>query len=203
MPKELKKVLSEILIATIDYLQSGGGVIVPLIIVSLWMWGLILMKINEFYRWRHMEKPVMECVRNGDKPGFAAAPWQMDILKQFLEYRTAHTLPNKKELARIQRIHEIAISRHVNTILVLAAIAPLLGLLGTVVGMIKTFDVISMFGTGDAKSMASGISEALITTQTGLIVAVPGLILGNFIFRRAERIKVRMNRFCLGLLREF
>jgi biopolymer transport protein ExbB len=127
----------------------------------------------------------------------------MDILKQFLEYRTAHTLPNKKELARIQRIHEIAISRHVNTILVLAAIAPLLGLLGTVVGMIKTFDVISMFGTGDAKSMASGISEALITTQTGLIVAVPGLILGNFIFRRAERIKVRMNRFCLGLLREF
>lgn len=195
--------LAEILIVTIDYLTSGGGVILPLIVVSVWMWGLILTKIYEFYRWRNLEKPVLECIRQGDQPGFAAAPWQMDILDQFFQYRAAHTLPEKTELQRIKRVHEIAISRHVNTILVLAAIAPLLGLLGTVVGMIKTFDVISMFGTADAKSMASGISEALITTQTGLIVAVPGLILGNFISRRAERIKDRMNRFCLGLLREF
>ncbi len=64
-------------------------------------------------------------------------------------------------------------------IAVLAAIAPLLGLLGTVLGMIETFDVISVFGTGNARAMAGGISVALITTQTGLLVAIPGLIMSN------------------------
>ncbi|CAA6687525.1 MULTISPECIES: MotA/TolQ/ExbB proton channel family protein, partial [unclassified Lentimonas] len=54
-----------------------------------------------------------------------------------------------------------------------AAAAPLLGLLGTVTGMIKTFNLITIFGTGDAKSLSSGISEALVTTELGLIVAIP------------------------------
>ena len=58
-----------------------------------------------------------------------------------------------------------------------AAAAPLLGLLGTVIGMIKTFQLITIFGTGDAKSLSSGISEALVTTALGLSVAIPILIL--------------------------
>ncbi|MDQ8186338.1 MotA/TolQ/ExbB proton channel family protein [Pelagicoccus sp. SDUM812002] len=67
-----------------------------------------------------------------------------------------------------------------------AAIAPLMGLLGTVVGMIKTFTLIEVFGTGDAKSLSSGISEALITTELGLIVAIPALILHG-VFSRIMR----------------
>jgi len=67
--------------------------------------------------------------------------------------------------------------------------------------MISTFAVISQFGTGNAKALASGISEALITTQTGLIVAVPGLFLANYLSRKSEKKKERMKRFCLGLLR--
>jgi biopolymer transport protein ExbB len=68
-----------------------------------------------------------------------------------------------------------------------AAAAPLLGLLGTVIGMIKTFQLITIFGTGDAKSLSSGISEALITTALGLIVAIPTLILHGALSRMAKR----------------
>ena len=67
-----------------------------------------------------------------------------------------------------------------------AAAAPLLGLLGTVIGMIKTFQLITIFGTGDAKSLSSGISEALVTTALGLIVAIPTLILHGALSRMAK-----------------
>ena len=68
-----------------------------------------------------------------------------------------------------------------------AAAAPLLGLLGTVTGMIKTFTLITIFGTGDAKSLSSGISEALVTTELGLIVAIPSLILHGLLSRMAKQ----------------
>ena len=58
-----------------------------------------------------------------------------------------------------------------------AAVAPLLGLLGTVTGMIETFKLLTLFGTGDAKSLSSGISQALVTTEFGLVAAIPALIL--------------------------
>jgi biopolymer transport protein ExbB len=67
-----------------------------------------------------------------------------------------------------------------------AAASPLLGLLGTVVGMIQTFQLITLFGTGDAKSLSSGISVALITTAQGLIVAIPVLILHGMLSRMAK-----------------
>ena len=68
-----------------------------------------------------------------------------------------------------------------------AAAAPLLGLLGTVTGMIKTFNLITIFGTGDAKSLSSGISEALVTTELGLVVAIPSLILHGLLSRMAKQ----------------
>ena len=69
-----------------------------------------------------------------------------------------------------------------------AAIAPLLGLLGTVTGMIDTFHVITVYGTGDPRMMSGGISEALVTTQLGLAVAVPIMILHHFLERRVDKI---------------
>lgn len=71
-------------------------------------------------------------------------------------------------------------------IAITAAAAPLLGLLGTVTGMIKTFNLITIFGTGDAKSLSSGISEALVTTELGLVVAIPSLILHGMLSRMAK-----------------
>ncbi len=84
------------------------------------------------------------------------------------------------------------LDRNIDTILVLAQIAPLLGLLGTVTGMISTFESISIFGTGNAKALSRGISEALVTTQCGLVVAIPGLLMGHFLKRRAEVCSSRM-----------
>jgi biopolymer transport protein ExbB len=69
---------------------------------------------------------------------------------------------------------------------VLAAVAPLLGLLGTVTGMINTFQTITLYGTGDPRMMSGGISEALITTQLGLAVAVPIMILHHILERRVD-----------------
>jgi len=73
-------------------------------------------------------------------------------------------------------------------IAVTAAIAPLLGLLGTVSGMIGTFNVIAVVGTGDPKPMAGGISEALVTTFFGLVVAIPALVLHSLLSRRSQGI---------------
>ncbi|MEZ4458208.1 MAG: MotA/TolQ/ExbB proton channel family protein [bacterium] len=78
------------------------------------------------------------------------------------------------------------IERFGSVILVFAAVSPLLGLLGTVTGMIATFDVITEFGTGDPKMLSGGISEALITTQLGLIVAIPCVLIGNLLNNRAN-----------------
>lgn len=69
---------------------------------------------------------------------------------------------------------------------VFAAVAPLLGLLGTVVGMINTFQAITLFGTGDPKLMAGGISEALVTTMLGLIVAIPLVFMHTLVTSRSR-----------------
>ena len=73
-------------------------------------------------------------------------------------------------------------------IAVTAAIAPLLGLLGTVSGMISTFSALSVVGTGDPKLLSGGISEALVTTLFGLVVAIPALILHSLLSRRSQGI---------------
>ena len=84
------------------------------------------------------------------------------------------------------------IERFRSAITVLAAVAPLLGLLGTVTGMISTFDVITEYGTGDPKLLSGGISEALVTTELGLIVAIPTLLIGNLLTGWADRIVARL-----------
>ncbi|MGB0513607.1 MAG: MotA/TolQ/ExbB proton channel family protein [Wenzhouxiangellaceae bacterium] len=80
------------------------------------------------------------------------------------------------------------LERGLSLIKVLAAVAPLMGLLGTVIGMIVTFQAITLFGTGDPKLMAGGISQALITTVLGLIAAVPLLILHAFAAATSRRL---------------
>lgn len=83
---------------------------------------------------------------------------------------------------------------------VTAAAAPLMGLLGTVMGMIKTFKLITEFGTGDAKSLSSGISEALVTTELGLVVAIPILILHGILTRMARGKVGRMEAAAMAFL---
>jgi len=81
-----------------------------------------------------------------------------------------------------------ALQRGLGTLLLLAEIAPLLGLLGTVIGIIQTFQSITLFGTGDPRVMSGGISQALVTTVIGLVVAIPLLLLHSFLTTRSNRL---------------
>lgn len=92
------------------------------------------------------------------------------------------------------------IDRFGTLILVAASVAPLLGLLGTVTGMIATFDIITEFGTGDPKMLSSGISEALVTTMFGLVVAIPALMLGSILSTESEKIKSKMEEVALAIM---
>lgn len=97
-----------------------------------------------------------------------------------------------------QLLHESSqLNRFGNMILVIAAVAPLLGLLGTVTGMIATFDIITEFGTSDPKLLSGGIAIALVTTELGLIAAIPNLLIGNVLSGWAESIKDRIEKAAL------
>jgi biopolymer transport protein ExbB len=89
-------------------------------------------------------------------------------------------------------IHEL--ERFMNTLGTIAAISPLLGLLGTVVGMIKVFSVLMESGAGNTALLAGGISEALLTTAAGLGVAIPALIFHRFFSRRIDELVVTMEQ---------
>ncbi|MEL6360388.1 MAG: MotA/TolQ/ExbB proton channel family protein [Pseudomonadota bacterium] len=89
-----------------------------------------------------------------------------------------------------------------NLVKVLAAVAPLLGLLGTVIGMINTFQAITLFGAGDPQIMAGGISEALVTTVLGLIAAIPLLLLHAFASGAAKRVTQILEEQAAGIIAE-
>lgn len=97
-----------------------------------------------------------------------------------------------------QVVHEM--ERYLNTLGTVAAITPLLGLLGTVIGMIKVFTAIRLEGTGNAAVLAGGISEALITTAAGLTVAIPSLFFHRFFERKVDELVIRMEQEALKLV---
>ncbi|MDX1570992.1 MAG: MotA/TolQ/ExbB proton channel family protein [Xanthomonadales bacterium] len=98
-------------------------------------------------------------------------------------------------------LHESGhLNRFGTAILVIAAVAPLLGLLGTVTGMIATFDIITEFGTGDPKLLSGGIAIALVTTELGLIVAIPTLLVGNLLSGWSDKIKDNMEAAALRVI---
>jgi biopolymer transport protein ExbB len=91
-------------------------------------------------------------------------------------------------------------SRFLNLIASLAGLMPIFGLLGTVSGMIKTFNVIALHGTGDAQAMASGIAEALITTEAGLVAAAP-IILGHVLLTsRLKKVSDKTRESCVKVM---
>ena len=116
------------------------------------------------------------------------------ILVAGIEQRAQNreTMMKSMEAAGIQVVHDL--ERYLSTLGTVAAIAPLLGLLGTVIGMIKVFSAIQLVGVGHASALAGGISEALITTATGLAVAIPALFCHRFLIRRIEELAIDMQQ---------
>jgi biopolymer transport protein ExbB len=97
-----------------------------------------------------------------------------------------------------QVVHEL--ERYLNTLGTIASITPLLGLLGTVIGMIKVFAAITTSGVGDPGVLAGGISEALITTAAGLSVAIPSLMLYRYLRGKVEKLVIMMEEEALKMV---
>jgi biopolymer transport protein ExbB len=191
--------LTETINQAVDFFGSGGGIMYPLLIVSLVLWTLIVRKSKELLTIRREECSAAKCLASLSRNELIGAEWQRAVMRNFLRLGKQGCSKDSKYLEKLTSRVGTRMNGSVKAILVLAGVAPLLGLLGTVSGMITTFEVIASFGTGNARAMASGISEALITTQTGLVVAVPGLIIGNLLQRRVEGLKNRMDLFARAL----
>nr|WP_319392600.1 MotA/TolQ/ExbB proton channel family protein [uncultured Desulfobacter sp.] len=188
-----------------DLIRAGGVVMVPLVILSLVMWLLILERaffFRRLYKKNMNSTTALSLVRDNTLPDPKIYRGAVSLLvTEFIQNRSGSAQLDRHLLdAAVTRINR-RMTRSLAVIGVLAAMAPLMGLLGTVTGMITTFDVLAIFGTGNAKAMAGGISESLITTQTGLIVAIPGLYMKGFLDRRAEHLSQRIQRMGLYLKR--
>jgi biopolymer transport protein ExbB len=181
----------------LDYLEDGGPVMLPLVLVSLVMWVLIVDRLLFFRRLHHknMNSPkALEHVQGCRLPDPNCFRGAVSLLvAEFLKRRSGNSRLDRHILDETVQTLNRSLDDYLAAIGVLAAVAPLLGLLGTVTGMLATFNVLAVFGTGNAKAMAGGISEALITTQTGLLVALPGLYMKGFLQRRALTLQQRIS----------
>ena len=148
--------------------EQGGVILWAILAASVYMWFLLAERY--WFHWKQMPS-----LRERLRRDWAAQP----IAMTGLAYRRIAALVND--------LHTEA-SKNMLALQALVAILPLLGLLGTVSGMIKVFEVITVFGTGNTRGMASGISEALVTTMAGLFTALSGLYFVSDLERRAEDI---------------
>jgi biopolymer transport protein ExbB len=180
---------------TIRYLQQGGWIMVPLVVCSVVMWAMILDRIREFRVMSSGDISIQDSIRAimGEPVDVSGGGMRATLLRGFLAERSGSPPIDRDILRQYVMRRSAGLDKNLALIAVLAAIAPLLGLLGTVLGMIETFQVISLFGTGNAKAMASGISIALVTTQTGLLVAIPGLFLSGMLIRRSRHMKTQLD----------
>ena len=122
------------------------------------------------------------------------------LMKDFKEYKDKdlETLELKMDASITKSVPKL--ERGISTVKLLAAVAPLMGLLGTVTGMIGTFQSITLFGTGDPKLMAGGISTALVTTVLGLVCAIPLLLFHNLISGKSSELVQILEEQSAGLL---
>jgi biopolymer transport protein ExbB len=184
-----------------------GGVIAYLILgvgaVAAVMAGL---KIRDVMR-MGIDSPeriraVLEMIARGDRAGAEAAIGRLRrTSRELFAAGLRHSAQPKEILEEHlyavllrQRLHY---ERRLPLLAVIATAAPLMGLLGTVTGMVKTFALITVFGTGNAGKLASGISEVLVATELGLAVAIPALVAHGFLAHRIQRNLSLLERYAV------
>ncbi len=194
--------MSELFEKAGSYFSQGGWIMFPIAAVSIAMWALIVDRFRALSRMTSSDIPIQEAInriRSGDNTLCKGEGLRACLVDSFVNERSGEPGLDREILTHCAMRQRLGLTRHLMVIAVMATIAPLLGLLGTVLGMIETFDVISLFGTGNAKAMAGGISVALITTQTGLLVAIPGLFLSGVLNRRARHLGMRLDEVTMIL----
>ena len=185
----------------VEHVQKGGAIIYPILIMA----ALALMVA--FYKWTTLlfvAKPsrkkfsgLLTAIEEGDEE---SAQRRANELRgpagKMLQAGVAN-IRRSRDLMEEVMYEKVLVTKNrlqkgLPFIAVCAASAPLLGLLGTVTGIINTFKQITIFGSGDVKQLSGGISEALITTKFGLIVAIPSLLLHAYLSRKARAVTAQM-----------
>ena len=187
----------------LEIVQAGGWLMVPIIACSVIAAAIILERLWTLQEKRVLPKHIVAYVRdwmqhNELEPEHLQKLHQSSPLGQILAAGLASRgAPRDVVRERIEDsgrhvVHEL--ERYLNPLHTIASISPLLGLLGTVVGMIKVFASIMAVGVGNPASLAGGISEALITTAAGLSVAIPALIGHRYLRGRVDGLVVKMEK---------
>ncbi len=177
-----------------DRLEAGGTI--GYIIIALLVLGLLI-SVERLVTMTIIGAQVNSQRKNIDNPGNNALG---RILKVYQENKDVdvETLELKLDEAILKETP--ALESRISIIKVLAAIAPMMGLLGTVTGMIATFQSIQLFGTGDPKLMAGGISMALITTVQGLVAALPLMLMHAIVVARSKSIVQVLEEQSAGII---
>lgn len=192
-----------------EHIQKGGIWIWPILFFAFLATVTAIFKVFEIYSVK-MPRPgslhdILKALNDGDKNKAMELAKAVNGPAQGMLVDAVEHSGESKELVEevmYERMLEVQprLERLLPFIAVTAATAPLMGLLGTVTGMINTFKLITIFGTGDAKQLSSGISEALVTTEFGLIVAIPALIMHALLNRRAQGVMANMERMAVAFV---
>lgn len=181
-----------------EYVKTGGVFMYPLLIIPVIALILAFQKLFIVFRRRSGRESTYRAIVEkaaenrpdealnliGAKPESLVLRVQAAVLRKHGEGRTQA----EKNLQEVLVQEVPRLERHLTTLSVLAAAAPLLGLLGTVSGLINMFRTITLYGINDPKMLAGGISEALVSTETGLVVALPIMLLHNFLANRVDNL---------------
>lgn len=192
-----------------EEIRTGGPVMVPILTLVFVAALIAVFKTFELFSVKSAKerdlRTILGHIREGDKEkALSHAKSVGGPVGDMLTAAVANADENKEVIEEI--LYEKIINtqpkleRFLAVIAVTAATAPLLGLLGTVTGMIRTFKLITIVGTGDARNFAAGISEALITTKWGLMIAIPTLIVHALLNRKAKGVVASMEQTAVGFI---
>jgi biopolymer transport protein ExbB len=191
-----------------EIVRSGGPLMWPIILCSVAALAIVGERLWTLHPQRVMPRGLLQKVwqlveNNQINDKVIAALQQNSPLGRVLaaglanRHRSRDVLMERLEDTGRHVVHEL--ERFLNTLGTIASIAPLLGLLGTVTGIIKAFNAITQGGMGDPRMLSGGISEALITTAAGLLVAIPALIAYRYLRGRVDRIVIEMEKDAIQL----
>lgn len=193
----------------IAHLQQGGVVVVPLLLIGALALIMALRKTLDLQRMTvtlsDQTRQVLGSLNDQNAETLMQTlTTEPQPLASLLVAALQHRKASRTHLEEILHEHVLAVlprlERSLGTLAVFGGVAPLLGLLGTVTGMIHTFQLVTIFGSGNAKTLSGGISEALVTTEVGLVIAIPILLVHAFLARKAKTLLAEMEQTAVVLV---
>lgn len=183
----------------LEHLEKGGLWAIPIILFACFALTIALLKAAQLLR---LNKIKMHSQLQLQKLFISKNSSEFNGMQQQLFNLTLQS--EKGQVRDDQLFNQLIHDKHkldnfIGAIAVTAAVAPLLGLLGTVSGMIETFKMMTLFGSGDPEVVSGGIAQALITTELGLVVAIPALVLNALLSRKAKAYYSQLEGFALQL----